>query len=70
MWRVPNSALWWVSGGALVFLGLVLYVPFLRQLFHFGVLHPIDLAICLAAGIVSILWFEVLKIYNGRKSQL
>jgi Ca2+-transporting ATPase len=70
MWRVSNAALWWVSGGALVFLGLVLYVPFLRQLFHFGVLHPMDLAICLAAGIVSILWFEVLKIYNGRKSQL
>lgn len=59
--RSPNAALWWVSGGALFFLGAVLYIPFLRALFHFDTLHPIDLVICLAAGIVSILWFEGLK---------
>jgi Ca2+-transporting ATPase len=59
--RSPNAALWWVSGGALFFLGAVLYIPFLRTLFHFDMLHPIDLVICLAAGIVSILWFEGLK---------
>jgi len=61
MWRLPNAALWWVIGGAAVFLGLVLYVPFLRNLFHLGVLHPVDLTLCLAAGIVSIVWFEGLK---------
>jgi Ca2+-transporting ATPase len=57
----PNTALWWVTGGALIFLGIVLYVPFLRQLFHFSRLHASDLIICLAAGAVSILWFEVFK---------
>ena len=65
--RSPNTALWWVLGGAAVFLGLVLYVPFLRSLFRFSALHPLDLAICLAAGLVSILWFEGLKILNGRQ---
>ena len=60
--RSPNTALWWVMGGALFFLGTVLYVPFLRTLFHFDMLHPVDLIICLAGGIVSILWFEGLKI--------
>jgi len=69
MWRSPNSALWWVSGGALVFLGLVLYVPFLRTLFHFGPLTLVDLAICFGAGIVSILWFEAMKVINGRRSR-
>jgi len=69
IWRTPNGALWWVTGGAVLFLGLVLYAPVLRNLFHLGVLHPIDLAICLAAGLVSILWFEVLKITHGRKEQ-
>jgi len=59
--RVPNSALWWVVGGAVVLLGLVLYVPFLRHLFRFGMLHPSDLLICLAAGGVSIAWFELFK---------
>ncbi len=65
--RSPNAALWWVTGGALLFLGLALYVPFLRGLFHFSFLHPEDLALCFGAGVVSILWFEVLKIVNRRK---
>jgi Ca2+-transporting ATPase len=64
--RTPNKALWWVSGGALSFLGLVLYTPFLRSLFHVTRLHPIDLFICLAAGIFSILWFEGFKMIGGR----
>jgi Ca2+-transporting ATPase len=59
-----NAAFWWVMGGALIFLALVLYVPFLRQLFSFSLLHPIDLAICLGGGIVSLLWFEQLKILH------
>lgn len=59
--RSPNTALWWVLGGAVLFLGLVLYVPFLRNLFDFALLHPIDLLICLAAGVVSIIWLEVFK---------
>ena len=67
--RSPNTALWWVLGGAAVFLGLVLYVPFLRSLFRFSALHPLDLAICLSAGVVSIMWFEGLKMFNGRKRQ-
>ncbi|HSQ78419.1 MAG TPA: cation-translocating P-type ATPase, partial [Nitrospirota bacterium] len=65
--RSPNTALWWVTGGALLFLGLALYVPFLRQLFRFSLLHPDDVAISIAAGVVSIIWFEVLKLVNRRK---
>jgi Ca2+-transporting ATPase len=65
--RSPNPALWWISGCALLFLGLILYVPFLRQLFHFSILHLSDLVICFSAGIISILWFELLKIFNGQK---
>ena len=66
----PNKALWWVLGGAAIFLGLVLYVPFLRNLFRFSTLHLIDLSICLAAGLVSIMWFEALKIFSGREKSL
>jgi Ca2+-transporting ATPase len=66
----PNKALWWVLGGAAIFLGLVLYVPFLRNLFRFSTLHFIDLSICLAAGLVSIMWFEALKIFSGREKSL
>ena len=62
--RSPNAALWWVIGGGLLFLVLVLYVPFLRQLFSFSLLHPIDLAICLGGGAISLVWFELLKLLN------
>ncbi|PZV08882.1 MAG: ATPase [Leptolyngbya sp.] len=62
--KSPNAALWWVIGGGLLFLALVLYIPFLRQLFSFSFLHAIDLAICFAGGAISILWFESLKLLN------
>ena len=60
--RYPNPALWWIVAGSLSVLGLVLYVPFIRELFRFSVLHVNDLLICLGAGVASILWFEVLKL--------
>ena len=59
--RSPNPALWWIVTGSLCVLGLVLYVPFIRELFRFSMLHGNDLLICLAAGLVSVLWFEALK---------
>lgn len=59
---VPNPALLWVIGGALVFLALVVYVPGLQRLFHFASMHPLDLAIAFAAGLFSIAWFEVMKL--------
>ncbi|MEI8375265.1 MAG: cation-translocating P-type ATPase [Planctomycetota bacterium] len=64
--RTPNAALWWVIGGTTFCLGLALYVPFLRHLFHFSTLHPVDLALCLAGGFVSILWFESLKLFKPK----
>jgi P-type Ca2+ transporter type 2C len=65
----PNTALRWVVGGAAIFLGLVLYIPFLRSLFLFSTLHLVDIVICLAAGVFSIIWFEGLKMFNGVKQR-
>ncbi len=65
--RTKNAALWWVTGGALAVLGLVLSFPFLRNLFRVTILNPVDLLICLAAGAFSILWFELLKLVNRKK---
>jgi Ca2+-transporting ATPase len=64
--RTPNAALWWVISGTIFFLGLALYVPYLRDLFHFSPLHPDDLLFCLAAGSASILWFEFLKLLRQK----
>jgi Ca2+-transporting ATPase len=62
--RSPNQALWWVIGGALAILAIVLYVPFARDLFRFSRLHNVDLVICLAAGVFSVMWFEALKVFG------
>lgn len=59
--RSKNSALWFVVGGTIIFLALVLYVPALRGVFKLAYLDPIDIAICIGAGILSVLWFEILK---------
>lgn len=65
--RSPNKALWWVIAGALLILAIVLYVPYVRELFRFSFLHPLDLAICFGAGIVSIVWFEGWKLWQRRR---
>ena len=52
-------------GGALVVMGLVLYVPYLRDIFRFAKLPPGQVAICLGAGLVGVLWFEALKVFRG-----
>lgn len=59
--RSPNPALWWVLAGGLLFLAIVLYIPFFRNLFSFSFLQAIDLAICLLGGMIGLLWFELLK---------
>lgn len=62
--RSPNPALWWVIGGALAILAIVLYVPFARDLFRFSRLHNVDVVICGAAGVFSVMWFEALKVFG------
>lgn len=59
--RSRNNSFWWILGGALLSLGIVLYVPQLRSLFQFSVLQPIDLLICVVAAVGSIAWFEAFK---------
>jgi Ca2+-transporting ATPase len=68
MLRSPNSALRWVLGGTITFVFLILYVPFLRNLFRFSILHPVDLLLCVLAAAVSIVWFEALKLIRQRKN--
>jgi Ca2+-transporting ATPase len=62
-----NRALWWVAGGAAVFLAAALYVPVLRRVFHFSQLSAPDVLLCLVVGLASIGWFELLKVVNRRR---
>jgi len=62
MLKVPNSALWWVSGGALLLLLLISQVPFLQHLFGFNHISLAELAVCFFAAIFSILISESVKL--------
>jgi Ca2+-transporting ATPase len=66
--REPNRALWYAIGATVLLLGLALYVPALRSLFHFSKLSFIDVLIAVAAGALSVIWFEALKVVLRRRA--
>jgi Ca2+-transporting ATPase len=66
--KVPNPALWWVVLGALALLALVIYVPPLRGLFRFDLLHAGDLLLCLAGAVISLAAFELTKTIRRRSA--
>jgi Ca2+-transporting ATPase len=60
--RVPNKSLWWISGGAIFFLIIILSLPALRGIFQFAPLHSWEIALLILAGITSILFAESVKL--------
>jgi Ca2+-transporting ATPase len=66
----PNRALWWVAGGAAAFLACALYVPVLREVFRFSLLSAADVLLCVGVGLASILWFELVKVLNRRRTRV
>ncbi len=63
----PNIAQWWVAGVAILFLILIIYVPFLQTLFKLQALQLNEFLICFGAGLLSIVWFEIIsKVYKEK----
>ena len=60
--RKPNNAFWWILGIAIFALVLVIYVPPLSSVFLFSALSPLNFIVCIGAGLISIVWFELYKI--------
>ena len=65
--RTPNSAMCWVLGGAASLLLALIYIPAVADLFQFAHLKMQAVGICLLAGIASIIWVELLKIFRSRQ---
>ncbi|MCL4530468.1 MAG: cation-translocating P-type ATPase [Chloroflexi bacterium] len=65
--RVPNKALWWVSGGTVFFLSMVLAAPFLRELFKFAPLHPWEFILIVISAFTSLAISESVKNKGLRK---
>jgi Ca2+-transporting ATPase len=66
--RYKNKALLGIIAFNIVLLGLVIYVPFLRDLFRFGPVHPNDIALCFAGGVICVFWFEIVKFLSRGKT--
>lgn len=66
---VRNTALWLVTLGTIATLLAVLYIPGVRSVFQFSVLHPNDLMVAFALGTISITWFELLKLIGRARNK-
>jgi len=62
--KSENKALKIVLVGALLGLLTVLYVPALRAMFHFSMLHGNDLLTVFSVGIISVLWLKILTMFR------
>ena len=62
----PNRAVLWVVGGAILFLSLILNIPFFLNLFQFQKITWINIIICSTAGVTTIIWFEIYKLIKLR----
>jgi len=63
----PNKAVLWVAGGAIFFLALILNIPFFLDLFQFQKLTLINVVVCSLAGLATIIWFEIYKLFKLRR---
>jgi Ca2+-transporting ATPase len=71
MFREPNATVWWVIGGAIGFLAIVLLVPAVERLFQFAPLHGLDFVLSLVGGAACLVWFDLLKLtpwWRGRQA--
>ncbi len=69
--RNKNTSLYIIVAATLTLLTVVIYVPALRNLFHFGFLnpeHPDDILLSVGAGIACIAWFELVKFFARPKT--
>lgn len=65
----PNPTVKWVVGGAILFLALVLNIPFLTGIFLFEKVDLLEISICAAAGFLSITGFEIFKLVANRSKR-
>jgi len=59
-----NKILFAVFLGAILSLLAVLYIPFMADLFHLAPLYLNDFILIIVAVFVSLMWFEILKLFH------
>ncbi len=67
--KTPNRAMTWLVFGVFLLIGLVTQVPALIRIFHFSRLNWQELLFCFGAGLVSVFWFELVKLWGIGKAK-
>lgn len=67
--KKQNKPFKFISLGATAFLALAIFTPFLQELFKFKPLSAKEIVICLALGLLSIVWFEIYKFIINKKKK-
>lgn len=65
--RTPNPTVKWVAGGALLFITLILTIPFLQKMFQFSAITVFEAIMVILVGISTIIWFELYKHFCLKK---
>jgi Ca2+-transporting ATPase len=68
--RSANKIFFIVFFGALFCLIAVLYIPFFANLFHLGPLGFNDFLLVSAAVLISLVWFEIFKLFKSENQKL
>ncbi|MBK8556638.1 MAG: cation-translocating P-type ATPase [Lewinellaceae bacterium] len=63
----PNRMLWMILGLAMVILMAILFVPAISQMFKITQPGWQDLALCTSVALLSVVWFELVKIFKREK---
>lgn len=63
-----NPTLGWIGLGLVIMGAIVLYAPWVADVFHFSSPHLIDLLICSVVAALSLVGFEVLKVVKSRRA--
>ncbi len=66
---IRNKAAGWVIGSAILFMVLIMNIPFFLQLFMFEKIGIADSLVCIAAGLLTITGFEVFKAIKYRREK-
>jgi Ca2+-transporting ATPase len=64
-----NRTLYWILALAATLLVVLLTVPGVRGVLHFGAISWTDIPIVFVAGLVGIIWFEVYKAVTAAKQR-
>ena len=64
--RYKNYLIPLITGITTLFILSLLYIPFIRQLFHLGTLPFSYLAMCIIIALVSTFWIEIFKVFKNK----